>query len=240
MFGQYGTTLSLLSLFYLTKKDKDFKKNIFYIFGFILGFMGVFVSASKSPLLALILVSLLFLFLWYGSVKSLLLLLTLGIIIYVFFADILFFLNDIFKSSLIERILYAIEVGGDKTREKYFATAFNEFIDNPIFGNAMLIQEYSISGNYPHNLILEALMSIGFMGGITIMLWIAKCIRGFYLNCKKHSANTWISLLFMQYLVFSMFSGNIFSNNLFWIFSVLVIGVNYKSITNEKYKRDNV
>lgn len=238
-FGQFGATLSLLSLFRLyAGKNNKLYKVVFYIIGFLIGFIGIFISASKSPLLALVVVSLFFTFLWYGGIKSGLLFSIISIIIYLFFVDFIYSLNSLFNSNFLERILYAIEMGGDNTRENYMITAFIEFIDNPFFGNAILIQEYSIAGNYPHNIIVEAFMSLGFLGGVIIIAWILKCIKKIYYSCKTHSANSWIGLLFMQYLVFAMFSGNIFSNNLFWIFSVLSITLYQKNIRKIKYIKE--
>lgn len=237
LFGQYGATLSLLSLFYIIQGRNNFRNKLFYVIGFLIGFMGIFVSASKSPLLALMLVSLLFVIIWYGGLKGILLITIPGLLLYIFFTDIIYILNRLFKSGLFERILYAIEVGGDKTREKYMLTAINEFLDNPLFGNAILLQEFSVSGNYPHNIIVEAFMSLGFLGGIIILLWILKCVRKFYSASKEHFDTAWVGLLFMQYFIFALFSGNIFSNNLFWIFSILIIGVSNRSINSDKLSK---
>lgn len=234
VFGQYGTTLSLLSLFYMVRGLKKNTNLIFYIIGFLIGFLAIFISASKSPLLALILVSLLFVILWFGGLKSFFFLAISSLVLYIFFTDIIYFLSNIFKSGLIERILYAIEVGGDKTRENYMITAINEFVNNPFFGNAILIQEYSVAGNYPHNIIVEAFMSLGFLGGIIILFWILKGIKNFYFATKQHSYLAWVGLIFLQYFIFSIFSGNIFSNNLFWIFSILTIGARYTTIDSDK------
>lgn len=227
-FGQFGATLSILSVFLFAREKDSIKNRLFYLLGFAIGFLGIFVSASKSPLLALILVLVLFLVLWYGSLKSTLIFGISGLILYAFFIDIVTFLNNYFHSSFLTRILYAIEVGGDITRERYLVAAVNEFYENPIIGNAILIQESISAGNYPHNLIVETLMATGVIGGVVLIIWLIMCLRYSLMSIKKHQENSWIALLFLQYLIFSMFSKNIYSNDLFWLFCVLVVSSSLK------------
>lgn len=78
-FGQYGASLSILSVFFLSR-DKISIKSLFYILGFILGFIGIFISASKSPFLALLLVTFIFVIFKYGNLRALVTLGMIGII----------------------------------------------------------------------------------------------------------------------------------------------------------------
>jgi O-antigen ligase len=224
LYGQYGTTLCLLSLFMLMKNSVTLK-SIFYIVGFIIGFITIFVSASRSPFLALIIATLMFIFIRKGGVRTLFVSLILFCFFYFFFFDIAQLLNNYYPSSFLGRLLYAVNEGESGGRESLFAHGFNEFIDNPFFGNAMLLQTGLNRGKYPHNLIIEAFMATGFLGGIIFTLWILKCVTSLKKIVSKNFNQSWIGLLFIQFLIFGMFSGSLFSSNLFWLISVLLVGV---------------
>lgn len=233
LFGQYGTSLCLLSIF-LFVKNKLSLISIFYILGFILGFISIFISASKSPFLALLIVTIIFLAFRFGRFKSIFILGFLSILFYYFFLDIMLFLNNYFNSSFLDRLLYSIEIGGDEARGGLLRVGFEEFLNNPFFGSAMLIQESGFIGAYPHNLVVEAFMATGFFGGILFLFYIIMCIKFSIKIIRNNFEIAWISLLFLQFLIFGMFSGNLFSSNLFWLISVLLVGVSNVKIKNQK------
>lgn len=225
LFGQSGATLSILSIYYLTKRKHRIFLTLFYSIGFIVGFIGIFVSASKSPFLALIVVLAAFFVLKYGGFKTLLILLIITLLLNYYFIEFLNFLNLYFNSNFFERILYSIEEGGDKVRGSLFEAAYLEFIDSPILGNAMLIQKSPYTGAYPHNLIMESFMATGFFGGLIFVLWVLKCLKKSINLLRYNEGNSWVALLFFQYLVFGMFSKNLYSSDLFWFTSLLVISI---------------
>jgi O-antigen ligase len=222
LFGQYGASLSILSLFLLIK-EKFTIKSFIYIVGFIIGFIAIFISASKSPFLALLAVVTIFIILRYRGFKTAIIIGFFGLFFFYYFLDIISLLNGYFNSSFLDRLLYLIEVGGDPARVSLFKSGLNEFINNPFFGNAMLIQESSFAGSYPHNLIIESFMTTGFFGGILFLGWILKCVLASFKIIKYNLNFAWVGLLFLQFLIFGMFSSNLFSSNLFWGLSVLLI-----------------
>jgi len=222
LFGQYGASLSILSLFLLIK-EKFTIKSLIYIVGFITGFIALFISASKSPLLVLLIVSTLFITLRYGRFKAAIIIGFLGLLFFYYFLDMMTLLNTNFNSSFLVRLLYTIEVGGDEARTSLFNAGLNEFINNPFIGNAMLIQKSGFAGSYPHNLIIEAFMATGFLGGILFLGWVLKCVLASFKIIKYNLNFAWVGLLFLQFLIFGMFSSNLFSSNLFWGLSILLI-----------------
>jgi O-antigen ligase len=134
--------------------------------------------------------------------------------------------------------LYSIEIGGDEARGNLIQAGFNEFLNNPFVGSAMLIQVPGYVGAYPHNFIVEAFMATGFFGGILFLFFIIKCVKLSIKIIRNNFEIAWIALLFLQFLIFGMFSGNLFSSNLFWLMSVLLLGLSNmtmkKSRNNEK------
>lgn len=105
-------------------------------------------------------------------------------------------------------------------------------MDNPFFGKSIVIQTYPYIGSYPHNLFIEVLMSSGFFVACLLVYLIMNTmfVKG-KMVIKKDNYTGWVPMLFFQFFVFSMFSNNIYSNNLLWHLLILTI-ITYKY---EKY-----
>jgi hypothetical protein len=233
-FGQYGTSLCLLSFYLFNRNKYNFISNL-YIIGFLIGFISIFISASKSPFVALLIVTIIFSSFKFGRYKLLVISSFLSILFYNFFFDIMFFLNHYFQSTFLQRLLYFFELGTDNAREKLLKKGFDAFIDNPFFGKSMLFDKGIFKGTYPHNLIIEAFMATGLFGGLFFLFYIIKCLKISIKLIINNSQISWISLFFFQFFIFGMFSGNLFKSNLFWYSSILIITVS-SEITNHKSK----
>lgn len=224
LYGQFGTSLCLLSLYKLQKNSLS-KNSVIHIMGFIIGFATIIISASRSPFLALLVVIIFFIIFKYNAIKSAIILSFMAFILYIFLSDILEFLDYIFNSAFLERLNYGLEQGGDSSRTILYKTSLNEFLDNPFFGNAILIQDARFAGSYPHNLIIEAFMSTGFFGGLVFLAWSIKCLVLSSKSIIRNYKNSWVGLLFLQYFIFAMFSSNLIYSYLFWTFSLLVVAL---------------
>ena len=85
---------------------------------------------------------------------------------------------------------------------------------------------------FSHNLFLSIYSGASIFGLLIFLYIIIRTINYSIKIIKYHNQFTWISLIFIQMLVGSMFSGGLLNFN-FWIFAALVNGCYYK-ITNEK------
>ena len=220
IYGQYGTMLSLLSVYKLTKEKKNLI-SIVYLLGIIIGVLVVFVSESRSPFIALVL-SIIYYFIIKKGVKGFGYLLIIFSIIALFLREIFTFLSSLFQSRFLERLMSTFEQ--ENAREGLIKVAFNEFLDHPFFGNSIVIQTTPYVGSYPHNLIIELLMSCGFFVTCLVIYFL---INTMFIRARlvllKDNYTGWIPLLFFQFFIFSMFSNNIYSNNLFWHLLILTI-----------------
>ncbi|MDM1073321.1 O-antigen ligase family protein [Empedobacter brevis] len=228
IYGQYGTMLSLLSVYKLIKE----KINIYtlvYILGLVIGILVIFVSESRSPFIALIL-SIIYFFVVKRGTKGISYLLIIFSVFFLFLKDIITFLNSLFQSRFFERLVSTFDK--ENAREGLIKVAFNEFLDNPFFGKSIVIQTYPYIGSYPHNLFIEVLMSSGFFVACLLVYLIMNTmfVKG-KMVIKKDNYTGWVPMLFFQFFVFSMFSNNIYSNNLLWHLLILTI-ITYKY---EKY-----
>jgi O-antigen ligase len=137
-----------------------------------------------------------------------------------------------FLDTIVDRFSSALEVNasGEKEIRYYFwKFSYEKFIDNPFFGYFTEINHndlYLINSNaYPHNIVLEAFLSMGFLGGSILLLIIYYSVRNAIYICKHNIEESWILLFFMIAFYQNMFSGNIYSGAIwFWFFVGLING----------------
>lgn len=227
-FGHTGASLTILSYLRLLKYG-FFKKKITYFIlalvnslGIIIGISATLASASKGPLVALVIC-----FFVLVSVK---------ISLRTFVSILIYLLLILAASSLILSYLklnYGIEplerfmsgVEGDESslgRVESFSGAINQFLDNPIFGSEIVEAK---TGWYPHNVILESFMATGIVGGtIFTCIFLLSILRSYSL-VKNSSSFVWIGLLGIQYAINVLFSGSLFTSGQFWMTIALVFTV---------------
>jgi O-antigen ligase len=129
--------------------------------------------------------------------------------------------------------LDAIQMGGNKaSRFELWDNGWNQFLDSPLFGSSFVDLN---TGTYPHNIIIEAYMATGFIGGtIFVMLCIIGVHRAYILVSRK-SDYGWVALLYINYLVAGCFSFALYEIYPFWYSLAAVLGVRIK-----KRKQGNI
>ncbi|MBF9252539.1 O-antigen ligase family protein [Pontibacter sp. 172403-2] len=231
-YGHYGVTFSLLSMF-LFNKSGEFYKKLFYVACFFFGLFIMYLAGSRSPLVALIVCLLFFQVNNTGLFKGLLFILLLTVPLIIFSNQIIEFLSG-FGGSFITRVLATIKTGNSSGRDVLYAEAYNQFLDSPIFGSAFLLQGGVGNGFYPHNIFLEAFMATGVIGGLIFISWVFQCLRISYKLISASNQNAWAGVLFLQYLIYAMFSQAIFSNAEFWYLSVIIWSITYSSVKQKQ------
>jgi O-antigen ligase len=98
--------------------------------------------------------------------------------------------------------------------------ALNQFAENPLFGDSL---EERRTRYYPHNIILEAFMATGLIGGLPFLALIFLAVARSWQLVRRRGPEIWIGLLTMQYIVAGMFSGAIFTSNTMWVLIALAL-----------------
>lgn len=231
--GYYGLTLIIISLFgYLFLE----KKNKIYLLGIILGCVPMFVSAARSPVLALFLILLIFIILrnskkyWFYLCMTCILSITTLFIIY--------------KSGIGENIVFfkrinaAIFERNASGRSYYLNKGIDIFNNNPLLGGRALFED----GMYSHNLFVDILMSTGMLGMILFIIYFKFVVQSFIKvlkNIYKYKEGGILAFFFFQYFILSQTSGNIYSSFEFWYFGAAIIGLGYINLTNEEIKSND-
>lgn len=226
--GHLGASLVIISGWHWISAVHPNKfNNLASITSVVLGSYLLIIAASRGPFIALAIVITAFLFtLKLKRLKGLSAVAILALLLLVIVAIQSFDFDDV---ALLIRIanISSSEDLSVLGRHESFSGAWNQFISNPLTGD--FIDERS-TGFYPHNMLLEALMSTGLIGGLAFLSFTVIAIWKSYVMVRDRQSYAWIGLIFIQYCVGSQFSGALYLSDTFWIFSVLAIFATKKKL----------
>ncbi len=232
-FGHLGVSLALLSIYKLLFEVKTKYSQAISFLGIILGLYILYTSGTRSPLIAFIL-CLCFVFYIKNKLKYLgvfLLLLGTSVLALIYFKPQHVETDN--SSSFLNRVTNMIVSGDSSGRDVLYQQGIEIFAENPIFGGRILY----FDGMYPHNVFLEVLMAMGVTGFLLYLLFFKNCII-YLLKLKKSIKNNeevfWVSILWLQYFVLSLFSYNLHSSPEIWYLTAMILVLSKKTITETK------
>lgn len=103
--------------------------------------------------------------------------------------------------------------------------AWDQFLTSPLMGDGI---EERNTGFYPHNVILEALMTTGLIGAIPFVLLLTKATHASWTIMRKHEEFIWLALIQVQYLIAAQLSGAIYQATSLWVSVAAVLAVSSK------------
>ncbi|MDR6158508.1 O-antigen ligase [Chryseobacterium sp. SLBN-27] len=231
--GHYGLSLlimSLYSLFFLKIKG------IQYALGLLLGLFPMYVSAARSPILALLAVLLIFIIVCN---KRKYWLYFFGLLLLSLIA-----LYFIYKSKIGEEFIFfkrlneAIFEKNASGRSFYLNKGLDIFTHHPFLGGYALFND----GSYSHNIFVDILMSTGLLGMALFIIYFKFVVKSFFKvlrNIYKYKESGILIFFFLQYFILAQTSGSLYSSFEFWYFGAAVIGLGYINFTNEEIKSNN-
>lgn len=227
-FGHLGGTALIISLFLMLTKNLGFVYKFLLFCIATLGLYNLIKAGSRGPILSIVVV----LFVWsFLSSRNRLIaylkILVLSITLYIFFESFLGYIGDI-SPLLEERLRLTIYEGNSSNRDDLFYLGWSAFLESPIFGSQFAIFNYMISGDfiYVHNIILEALMSTGILGGAMLLVVLSRCVYVSVGMITKRHNDYWVALLFIQNLIGALLSGSVYYDTLLSGFVVFMLLIN--------------
>lgn len=226
----YGSLLSI-SCFYLLLFKKTGIWRLAIIILFVIGVACLLLGGSRGPLVSW-LGTLLLIFgyrAWHHREKVVLGLKTvltglIALLVLRFTVFRNFSVEDLF---IYRRFLRFLETRSGTTskreyRELAYESAWQDFLDSPVVGKQFVGTYDSF---YPHNLILEVLMSTGLIGACLFFTFLILLLRRFFrIYTQRNVDNFFIAALLIPMFFGSLFSGSIFGSVDFWIImSILAI-----------------
>lgn len=210
--------------------------NIIFYLSSLVFIIGLFITVKRGPIFSFLAVCGLIFYFRYKNKKKLWLILLLCACGVLIFGSVFYdFLQDN-ASGLVDRFL-AIDEGGGSGRfgsdDSVFSTALTQIKESPIIGSyfRLLKNGYIDRGAYPHNIILELLMTGGLLLSIPFFVVIWKALKN-GIRLLKHGRDQSLPALCFFYVLLSlMTSSSLLFKTEFWIFLAILCG--YNSRTNK-------
>ena len=231
--GHLGASLLLLSLAsFWHKARKRRAQSIMLVAGVVIGLSLVIASNSRGPIAA---TAAALIFAWLvlpGRSKGIVTL--IFIVAAVGFAPVLLWFENNFGITTYSRLFgqsFSAEINV-VTRLDLYLRALQAFVDHPFFGAGINVAQV---GFYPHNVTLEAFLSVGILGGLLFFVIQLLTVILAWKICRARKDLLWISLLVVQYMVAAQFSGALYASPPFW--AVIGILVFASSVINPSAMR---
>lgn len=184
------------------------------ILAMVVGVVVLVKSDSRGPLVALVVAILFYIASLRISKSYIVVILALAAAIFVLQLGVVD--DRILDSIGLNRVTASFSDELDisaRQRQVSFFSAFGEFLDSPIFGNSL---EEQTTLFYPHNVIVEALMATGIVGGVPFIILLVRVLLQARKLFRYEDANGWVGLIFVQYLVGAQFSGSLYTSYTMW------------------------
>lgn len=230
----YSGSLSIALCFYeiLFSKGKKITYKIYLLLVVVVSFIIFFLGASRGSIVALILS---FVFMLYsGTVRNRIKLIMLLIV----FTPIVILGVIVTGSSIYDRASNTFD-GVETGRFELWNLALDTFYNNPIFGGLIeIVNAPGYNSNiYPHNILIETLMSSGLIGFILLFSFFIPGWRRLIKMKKIRSQFNWIGIVLIQGLVQSMFSGAIYFSVLVFFPLGIIFSHNIKNVSSKKISK---
>ena len=235
-FGHLGVIIILTSIAIV--HDKNFVWKLAGICTLILGTGIIFGAGSRGPMIALVVCMLVLL---YAKGYRMLAILFIPILLMAFY--LMFpLLNDFFVGQgnyAIERIydsVFRADEMKDVTsyRDMLYKEMFSAYMESPITGIGFLLHD----GQYVHNVIFESFMAVGLLGGILFLGLITYALYAAITIIRQNECFVFVALLYIQQLVYGLFSRSLSILPVFWFSMYLVIGIYFTNVPPKfKYVR---
>ncbi len=207
-YGHLAATTALLGIWRIFI---DRKLSVFDFLAAIIGILGIIASGSRGPVLSFMVC--LLVILMRSSVRSTGLFMSMAVFLLASLVFLLFTKNGN-SIYIFERI--GESMFSDSARKEIYIGTYNSFLDNMLIGAGYPFE------TYPHNIVLEAFMASGLLGGLLITATLATGLVAAVKNLKDNRFS-WISILFIQYLLLSMVSSSIYYSNILWMLWACIV-----------------
>ncbi len=228
-FSLCSASLAIMCIFLLIAKNPFLKvpQIILYIL-ILICILNMTMAYSRSPIIGFLLC--VFIQIYYSlkngkgkKIVNLFVLIALILIGYIIPNK-----DTIFRFATV-KIAMNLGIGKTKThidasneqRKDEYDLASKAIKANPIFGDYVEVRK---THSYPHNLIIEAFLATGIIGGFLFLIIYFGSFYQSVVLLGNESTNL-MACLFIQYFVFSFFSGAIWSSNVYWCLVLVIIGL---------------
>ena len=236
-YGQMGCALALASIYGFTSYKKQALKFLFFV-SFLIGMLSIAKAGSRSPVVVLALVAIFFFLAKLGELKGIIIICVLAGLLIIFINPIIDLLTAM-GSNLAVRLTSMFVEGETSGRDIIYKNVLDIIKQSPIVGVYYIVPSGPGAGMYPHNYFLEVFMATGFLGGAPFMILIFISLVKSYNLIKMKHASSWIIILYLQILVYGMFSTGLYSSQDFWclLFYLMSMKMYTKAVSPKSFPK---
>ena len=227
-----GTSLVLLSFFILTTNRNTFKnKHWIYFLCFFAIFLGSFMAllgGSKGPIVSLsicLILNLIFAKYSHESFLDKKIIIVYILIVTTIIACITITIDSPETQITLLKRFYTLFEGDRSTsgRIDLIDEAISLIMGNPLFGHSIEVP----GERYVHNLIIDSFLSTGIFGGLYFtVLYVYGIVKSIIILKNHYLQWGWLGMIYIQYSVSVMFSGSLYSQNIFWYLIFCLVALN--------------
>ena len=222
-YGQLGCSMALIAMFGILKYKGSLSK-VFFIFCFLLGFASIMKAGSRSPLVVFSVVMSFYIVAKVGILQGLSILMVSLLVLWGI-SGFLIEIANAMGSELPLRLMNAINSGDTSGRDEIYINSITLIKNSWFFGDYYLVSSGVGKGSYPHNFILEAFQTTGILGGIPFLFLLGLTIQKSYRAIRDGHPSTWLVIIFLQLVVYGMFSSSLCSSQDFWALCFFIISM---------------
>ena len=202
-FGQLGITAIIIGACMIATERNLLVRSVLPAFLIVIGTLISLRSGSRGPLLCLIAIIVFTTITRARKLSNgiLLSLLFTGLVV-VFYQGILALIAHI-APVLVERLLYS---ASNEERALLLQEAWEAFLNSPVTGDRFAIIHADGKFIYSHNMLLDALMGTGIIGGLVFAAMYVSSITDSYRIAKHDLSYLWIVLILIQHITAGMTS----------------------------------
>lgn len=245
-YGHYGCTLILMGLYIYLEGIKKSRLWLCALF-VLVGFSAVVLSGSRGPVVALVLCGILLFASRTKRTYTIVLFAILFFVLVSLLSTFIYQFNDFLESRgivsfsrIIEStILYSGSGTLDSSgREDIYNMGWRLFSENMLAGTSLLLPD----GSYVHNIFIEQFMALGIFGGSIFIILNIALLKYCWAIFKKDPKNSLFPALFIQYMVFGLFSRTIIALIPYWLFMFVTLNIysGYKKTSYDLSYNSNI
>ena len=210
-------------------KSKNVNLVLTYMLSAIL-LTGLILTVKRGPILSLFITFLYWYFIKTKSSHIFRSMFVWGLLI-IFFGNILADFIANYMGGLVERIKLTVEGGGSGRfgrSTSVFSVSWEQIKTGLLFGSYFRLKNGLWFGTYPHNFILEMLMTFGIIFSTAFVPLFGNVLKRVNQLIKHNSTITLAATCFLYVFCASMTSGSVFLHTDFWIFLSILCSYSMK------------
>ena len=152
------------------------------------------------------------------------------ILLFSFMWDSLLNIVSQFTPDIIDRFLAISDDNGSGRfgGNSIYSDTINMILEDPLFGNYFRLTSNNWSGLYPHNIILEFLVTFGLVFSIPIFILIIKATKNTVIAINNKDPMALFGLLFFHSFCCLLTSGTVLLDMKFWIMFAASLSISTK------------